>query len=555
MASQTSTSAPPPPPNSPSDWSKTVQGNYFTNIQRLCQWIGGTAPVQPGISPASNFQPVSPGSLGDGADPPTIYVLAHGWAPGYRAAVNAQSGNLLWWGADASITVKGVRVWASDWAWMPVKQLLQINATGFLQSIVAMDPDAIVLAYSWIDDSATDTLSFTTMDEVYRSEAYTHLNGLRLADALETAIAPSFWNQPSGLLRLIGHSHGSKVATVAALTLQKNGYRVAHLTTLDAPECNSTLEHNGSNLLGFYLEQIQIADPSYDHAAGAFIDNYVSYFGVNYAGTTNLNNIVEAMLYPSKLYGWDDVGGQHTYAAAWYGGAAAGAASHGAPPLGFAWPPPPSKYLPALNQNWRNGITESAQWRLSSGPPSYDTYSYSTQPLTVTTVSTHGNVQGDPSTRLLFLPTNGAYSIFHGSYDNWLLNGSYGMAFDLLWTAPQAGDYLVVAMESPEKRELEVLLVLDGQSNPAGNTSIAINSDVRDLGGPVRLLIYFLAAQPNSISQVSISNFRLVYVTSASGYLRARRLARLEEMARKQSLAPPNTLVPAPPETTPSLDC
>jgi hypothetical protein len=110
-------------------------------------------------------------------------------------------------------------------------------------------------------------------------------------------------------------------------------------------------------------------------------------------------------------------------------------------------------------------------------------------------------------------------------------------------------------MESPEKRELEVLLVLDGQSNPAGNTSIAINSDVRDLGGPIRLLIYFLAAQPNSISQVSISNFRLVYVTSASGYLRARRLARLEEMARKQSLAPPNTLVPAPPETTPSLDC
>lgn len=90
-----------------------------------------------------------------GATLPTIYVLAHGWTPGYRAAVNSQAGNLLWWGANAS--VKGV--WSSDWAWSPVVAPLSptfpVNSTGLLQSIVALDPTAVVLAYSWIDDSAT----------------------------------------------------------------------------------------------------------------------------------------------------------------------------------------------------------------------------------------------------------------------------------------------------------------------------------------------------------------------------------------------------------------
>lgn len=545
MANNACTPAPPAPPNGSSDWADTVQGNCFSNIQRLGQWTGGTTLVPSGTDPSQYFEPVTPGSLGGGSTPPTIYVLSHGWAPGYRAAVNAAGGNLLWWGSDASAN----GIWDSEWAWSPVivpfTTPFPVNSNGFLQSIVAQDPHAVVLAWSWIDDSATDSGDLN-LDEVYASEAYTHVNGMRLANALEEAIAPSFWNAQTGLLRIIGHSHGSKVATVAALTLQQRGRRVAHLTILDAPESELTLEGNAANLLGFYLEQMQIANPSYDCAGGAFVDNYTSCFGVGYKGTSNLKNIVEVALKPTQLYSDFDYSDQHSYSAAWYSGAAAGAGSQSLPPLGLAWPPPPQTYLPALNQTWPTGTNQSSQWQLQSGHSIGDSYSYGTQPLTVSTGYTQGNVQGDPSTKLVFRPASGGwpnYSIFQGYYTNPLDGDGYGLAVDILWTAPQVGDYLVITMESPELGEQEVLLVMDGQSYPGGKTSVAINSDVSSALFSLDMYIYFLAAQGNTIGQVAVSNFRLVEVGSASGYLRERRLAAVAERAVKRGLNAPRAKV------------
>jgi pimeloyl-ACP methyl ester carboxylesterase len=538
----TITAQPPAPPDGPSDWTNTVQGNSFSNLDRLGQWTGGTESVPSGSDPSKSFQQVEQGSLGGGANPPTIYVLSHGWSPGYRAMVNSQGGNVLWWGANASVN----NLWTSDWAWAPViasvnNQTFPVNSNGLLPSIAALDSEAVILAWSWIDDSATESGDLK-LDEVYSSEAYTHVNGIRLANALEQAIDPSFWNEQTGLLHLIGHSHGSKVATVAALTLQQRGRRVAHLTILDAPESELTLEGNAANLLGFYLEQMQIENPSYDCASGAFVDNYASCFGVSYAGTTNLKNIVEVALQPKKIYGDFDYSDQHGYAAAWYGGAAAGAAAQGEPPLGLAWPPPPKTYLPALNQNWPTGTNEFSQWQLQSGPSIHDSYSYSMQPLSISTLSMQGNVQGDPSTKLIFKPASGAwpaYSIFQGSYDNSPDSDNYGIAFDIVWTAPQAGDYLVVTMESPELGEQETLLVMDGQSYPGGKTSVAINSDVSSWLFSLYMNIYFLAAEGNTIGQVALSNFNFVVVGSASGYLRARRLAAAAEKTVQRSLSAP----------------
>jgi hypothetical protein len=524
------TPAPPSPPNGPSDWTKAVQGNRFLNIERLGLWVGKEAVVPSGVDPSPYFQRVSAQSLGAGSAPPTIYVLAHGWAPGYRSAVEKQKGDLLWWSPQASAN----GVWTSDWAWSPVTAPsvpLQVNSTGLLQSIVAFDRDAIVLAYSWIDDSATDG-GYLNLDEVYRSEAYTQINGIRLANALEEAIASSFWTTHTGRLHLIGHSHGSKVASVAALTLQQKGRRIAQLTILDAPESELTLEANGANLLGFYLAKMQIANPSYDCAAGAFIDNYASYFGVGYSGAPNLANIVESALAPSELYDADDPGDQHSYAAAWYGGAAAGAASQGESPLGLAWPPAPKTYLPALNQNWPGGATEFGQWNLAAGPSIGSVFFYGAQPLGVTTVSIQGNVRGDPSSTLYLGPAPGgwpAYSIFEGAYSNPIDGDGYGMAFDILWTAPQPGDYLVVTTESPDLDEQEVMLVMDGQSLPTGGTSATINVDVSSGFYPLYFYVYFLAATDNKFGRVALSNFRLVTVSSSDGRLRAQRLAAAEK--------------------------
>src|ERR1700674_412666 len=540
MSPKASCPAPPVPANPPSDWSDGVDGNCFSNLQRLGRWTGGPTLVPSGKSPAAFFKPVAPNTLGRGAHPPSIYVLAHGWAPGYRAAVNAQGGNLLWWSSNASANGG---VWAAEWAWSPVTAPLQpafpVNPTGLLQSIKALDPNAIVLAYSWIDNSATESGDLN-LDEVYRSEACAHLNGLRLASALQEAIAATFWSRfLSSKLRVIGHSHGSKVVTVAALALQQTGKRLGHLTILDSPEDYKTLEINGANLLGFYLEQMQIMHPFFKGSRGAFVDNYVSCFGLGYDGAPNLKNIVEVGLDPSKLYSWDDLGDQHSYAAAWYGRAAAGAAIQKKPPLGLAWPPPPTNYLPALQQTWPTGTNQASQWQLAVGAMS-EIYTYSTQPLPLATVATDGNVRFD-SGKIIFGPAGSwpAYSIFQGSYRNSVFTDNYGIAFDLLWIKPVPGDYFVVTMESPDLGDQEVLLVFDGQSFPGGQTSVAINCDKSSLSSALSIYIYFLAAKGNLVGQVDLSNFRFVVVGSDSGFLRSRRLAAAAaKLARRTQKAP-----------------
>jgi hypothetical protein len=378
----------------------------------------------------------------------------------------------------------------------------------------------VALAYSWIDDSATDSGTLN-MQEVYGSEAYTHTNGIRLANALQEAIDPSFWQ--TGQLRLIGHSHGSKVMTVAAFTLQQQGLPVAGLTILDSPESYIPLAANGANLLGFYLEQMQIANPSSGGSAGAFVDSYASCFGVGYAGNSMVENIVETALYPAQLY--SDYSNQHTYAATWYGGAAAGAEAVCDPPVGLAWPPAPPQYQPTLNQIWPFGTNETSQWLLYPGDTILTNYNYANQPLSVSTTGMQGNVQGDPSTALVFGPASGpepAYSLFQGNYSP-SSSDQYGIAFDLDWTAPQSGDYLVVTIGGYDTEVYYTLLVIDGQSAPNGTTSVAINTDVWDFSS--NIFIYFLGSQANSAGQVTISNFQEIDVTSANSTLGARRKA------------------------------
>ncbi|HYH47830.1 MAG TPA: hypothetical protein VEG34_19265, partial [Thermoanaerobaculia bacterium] len=239
------------------------------------------------------------------------------------------------------------------------------------------------------------------------------------------------------------------------------------------------------------------------------------------------------------LYPLSDAGDKHTYAAGWYGGAAVGASTWKKPPLGLAWPPPPTPYLPALNQTWPGGTNGPGQWQLQAGRSIGDTFSYSTQPLTVLKGFVQGNVQGDPRTRLVFGPNfgpnRGKFSIFQGTYYNSKFGDGYGMAIDIQWISPQVGDYLVVTTESPELGQQEVLLVMDGQSAPVGKTSVAINSDVSSFFS-LDLYIYFVSPQELAADQVLISNFRMIEVTSASGYLESRRQAAVAERLARRSL-------------------
>jgi hypothetical protein len=391
---------------------------------------------------------------------PSVFGLGRGrrlLPPGEgRDAVLADPA-LKWWSDGA--TSDGV--WPSNWAWIPTattSPAIQVTPSGVFQLLTRNDPQAVVLGYSWTDDSATGgSYSDNTYLEVYQSEAYTNINGLRLADALEQALDASFWADPANELHIIGHSHGSKVATVATLALQQRGRNVDHLTVLDSPETELTLSGNGANLLGFYLDQLAIDTSPMPQAGTTFVDNYVSRFGMGYTGSATLDEIVEVMLDPTKLYSDTDAGDQHSYAAAWYAGASGAAKQFALRPLGLDWPPAPVPSTPALNQLWSGGTTNKNQWPLTAGAPIQGSYVFSTTPLKVDEASLSGNVTFDSDSGTIVLKASSSEgqsaakgvqnSWFEGGYYNPADSDSYAVAFQMDWESAVDGDYVVVTVD------------------------------------------------------------------------------------------------------------
>ena len=504
------TPAPQPPQEASDDWREAVHGNCFSNLDRLELWIGGFKPLRNGQSPEKGFRKITPGSIG--TTPRVVIVLVHGWAPGYRENVLRAGGKIKWW-SDATGNSSGV--WPSAWAWVPTNTtdpVLSVTQTGVFQEFQKPDPHngvfPVVLGYSWTDESATDG-SFVDVDQVYQSEAYTNLNGIRLADALEEALAPEFWTSPGNSLHIVGHSHGSKVATIATLTLQNRDRRVDHLTVLDSPESEITLAGNGANLLGIYLEELSIATASIGEL---FVDNYVSEFGAGFEGVQNL---VEVMLDPSQVYGLTDAGDKHSYSAAWYGGAAAAVSRLGnLSPIGLDWPPSPAgSRKEALNQKWSGGVTEREQWILTPGPAIDEVRRFTTPSQTVTQEGHYGNVMftNQVVTLKALSGTSVENAYFRGGYRT--SEDQYGLAFDVEWSNSAPGGYVVFTAEAPETREQEVLLVLDGKSMPDGKHLMSFNSDVSSLVYPAEFRIFYVPAAKNSAGVVTVSNFRKVIST------------------------------------------
>ena len=515
------TPAPPRPAGaavSADEWKAAVHPNCFDNGLRLARWTGKDARIVPKQSPAQYFATVGANSITGG----TVVVLVHGWAPGFRTAVDKAGGNLRWWG-DGAVDSSGE--WTSDWAWVPTTGTsypFTVTDSGVFQELYAHDPGSTVLGYSWLDDSATLQTSWTDLTYVYRSEAYTNVNGLRLADALDQVLAQSFWSGPGNRLHLIGHSHGSKVATVATLALQSRGRRVDHLTILDTPESDLPLEGNGANLLGYYLDQIITRIGSAPATAGTFVDNYISLFGVAFTGSANAEKVVEVVLDP-EVYSCDPLSDsypdRHSYAATWYAGAAAAAASFKLPPIGFDWPPPPSSKQPAFNQEWSGGISARSQWPLTPGQAgsigclsSAETCAYSARPTAVALGKTTGNVSGTPASGLVFTAKSTAESgsgvvNSSASLQTNYSGSQYGIAFQVEWTAPAAGDYLVVTGDTDEGEG--VLLVMDGKSAIAGRNPVSINAYV---GFYLPFAVYYLPAAINTAGQVTLSDFRRIEI-------------------------------------------
>jgi hypothetical protein len=210
-----------------------------------------------------------------------IRVIVHGWAPGFADTV-AQNPNLKAWDATPDSWLKAMAA-----------------------TIVTKDPNATVLAFNWIEQSATKSL----LDGL-RSEANTIIAGDDLAVALKTAL-PS---QVDGLsLQLLGFSHGAKVVTEATLQLKKQNVPVKQLTLLDSPENALPIVAGAANNLVPMLTTLQ---SQYGFGTGAgqiFVDSYTSEFGIPY----DVGGIVNVKLQPEQL-NILNVSGRHDYAVDWY---------------------------------------------------------------------------------------------------------------------------------------------------------------------------------------------------------------------------------------------
>jgi hypothetical protein len=283
-------------------------------------------------------------------EPKNVYVYVHGWSPGdlQQVLLGSKPGDPLksW---AASPPVPG---WLFD-------ATPEVSMAGLAQSITDADPKAIVIAYSWIDLSATASLSedgglegvVRALAQVGESESRTQWAGLMLAEALEQAIDPAFYGTiGQGLLHLIGHSHGAKVATVATVELG-DFFPVSHLTLFESPETGPVKPHllinegplgipgigGGENFVWRFLQELEansgisrLPVDGRSPTSGTFVDSYYSQtgFGTAVGGYAGLDEVVDVLLRPAELYNNPSTGivgdltamfPSHDYPPAWYG--------------------------------------------------------------------------------------------------------------------------------------------------------------------------------------------------------------------------------------------
>ena len=248
-----------------------------------------------------------------------------------------------------------------------------------------------------------------------QSEASTQQNGLVLADAIRAALAPNFFTTSSGgtgggLIHLMGHSHGSKVVTVAALALQQASVPVAQLTTLESPEAGPSINNAFfgtvyTNLAGFgsaenndwyYMDQMNISHTpvglNRTSTNSTFVDNYFANSGLGAAFTgynltnfpipnskNSLSNIVDVEFQLTPLVGTPSISSpqgavatvfeSHDYPPPWYAQTALLPAS--SPPVGLDWSPliNPANTPPPANSFYQQPISFSQTLNVVANNP------------------------------------------------------------------------------------------------------------------------------------------------------------------------------------------
>jgi hypothetical protein len=457
-------------------------------LSRLARFVPNATPsVSNWVSVAGGDSNLDPKTNGGDTN---IYVIAHGWAPGFKDMVNdngTATNPLKWWQTlDTSLMGSPGAPASPEMFYSSIGDGIQISPSGLAYAITQADPKAVVLAYSWIDESATDQLLSTIPEDAFLSEAYTAMNGQRLANALEQAL-PSNFNAHGGNLHLIGHSHGSKVATVATLALDNTGtadYHVAQLTILDSPEDGSYLvrQSDSANNLWFFLGGLQInhTNPS---STQTFVDHYISEFdtldgviqGVDPFNTnqttSSLQQIVDVNLNGRVLFYATNFGDLHAYAFNWYAGGSQAWTQNPKPTVADQWSPfVKAGNLPtagSYKQTWTK--TTQPQFQLTAGntkntvsvTPAFSKLSFDGTPVTdgATYNSTTGNI---------VLTEDGSFT---ASFDGKFApeTGLNGISFQYQFTNVGQGDQLVISVDTLFGYKYKIYYVMTG--TVAGTTT------------------------------------------------------------------------------------
>jgi len=285
-------SATPAPPGVPD----TTQNNVSATpvLDRLGRFDGAT------------FVPVGPGSL----DTSRVIAITHGWAPGFAETYEQLSGD----------STSFVAVWDPRLVDPTTGEPLAERFEQLAGALSDADPDAAVVMYSWVDQSATGTDPF----QAGSAEQATEVNGHRMATAINEAL-PDDFAERGGELHLIGHSFGANVATTAALA---TATQPRQLTLFDSPEVDLARFAGAANELRYKLTRLPVG-----RAPGqVFVDNYVSAVGEPYRNYPGLGDVLDVALLPPP----DQSGAErHVFPIGWYAQSAANPASG----VGYWWSP------------------------------------------------------------------------------------------------------------------------------------------------------------------------------------------------------------------------
>ncbi|HJL18605.1 MAG TPA: hypothetical protein RMH99_23290 [Sandaracinaceae bacterium LLY-WYZ-13_1] len=253
----------------------------LTPVERLGRWDG------------ERFVPVRAGSV----PPSHLYVIVHGWAPGWGRSV---------------VDEPRLRSWqARDGEGQPFEPWVHALA----RVIEDHDPHAVVLSYSWLDDAGTSRFILAQRN----AWAHTDEHGQLMAEGVRHAWREDFI-AGAGRMHLIGHSYGARVAALAALYLPK---RPQHLTTFDPPDATMTYMTGGQTRLADVLRKLPVGRGR----GKVFVDNYVSMVGARYGGSAA---VVDVTLSPP--YSAFDYRRRHLYPMDFY-------ARTADRDIGFGWSP------------------------------------------------------------------------------------------------------------------------------------------------------------------------------------------------------------------------